>query len=1048
MCLAVLPFLQIFLCCLLKPAFGQQAQMQNGLVYGYDVVHFTDENGLPQNSVKSIVSDSRGNIWLATERGLVRFDGNRFLNFDNLGNSFVARSIYGFSLDPQSSKGNFLAMTSNQSWVRMIDGKAMIDTTLKGYPLYRSAIVAKGRNLHLLEALPDLNEAALAYYRHGIASVYPAPAGRHFVYDEQNIGYYVNNKLTKLYSFPGKSFFRFFRLGQSLYHLDENLKLTRFAATSNSQQPIESILAGPITKDATYQARGQHSIFWNNCSDQAFVLTGQRLYEMRPSKDGSLASTLILEGFDFQGKDIKTIYMDRKTGRLFLGSQLQGLYIVTKKQFRTLTDPSAKSNNVYYGQALLDSETIATLPGAAFSINGPNKGSVVPLHLLKKHISWDNYSIIRDRAGTLWSKRRETLFRFEGNGKRILSSWTMSDEIKILYEGPNGRIWIGTNSAGLYYIDPSVPNAGPHFFQGRNLSNISWIQHQGSDIVWIGTGKGLYKIHLHSRKLSRITKLNGIYIRSLYIPQGHDEIWITTYTNGIYLLKDSKLTSFPSDKYRYLSSAHCIIEDKAGYFWVTTNKGLFQFSKADLLSYAKKPFKLYHHYYPKTVGFNTNEFNGGCQPCGLRTPRGIVSFPSINGLVWFVPERVRAELPDGKIFIDAPDSYDSTFTADRGKVSVQAGVRQILLKVTTPYFGEPYNLRMSYRLFKGDEPLTAWQDLEESRNISVPIPGGGKYKLVVRKLAGFGVNNYIDMQVDIDVQEQWHETWWFKGIVVTTVLLLFYIISQQRVKVIKRQNIALEEKVKERTEDLEKTLSVLSNSEKLLEQQVKLQIHMIGSISHDIRTPVKHMSYALEYSQRLIEEKKLDSLITFLKQLKQATDNMYQMIDNLVNFIKPEMGVATTAFMQVRLNELVKEKLSLFDQITKASNVNVKVDIASDQTVFTDPKLLGIIIHNVIDNAVKISNGNTLRIYVQTVTSDLHLVFEDNGPGMPSELLRWLNKIHLEEDPGLPTGYEGLGLLLVKQISKILHIQLNVTNSPGACIHLIFKNNNEVNPKL
>jgi signal transduction histidine kinase len=152
--------------------------------------------------------------------------------------------------------------------------------------------------------------------------------------------------------------------------------------------------------------------------------------------------------------------------------------------------------------------------------------------------------------------------------------------------------------------------------------------------------------------------------------------------------------------------------------------------------------------------------------------------------------------------------------------------------------------------------------------------------------------------------------------------------------------------------------------------------------------------------------------------------------------------------MQVRLNELVKEKLSLFDQITKASNVNVKVDIASDQTVFTDPKLLGIIIHNVIDNAVKISNGNTLRIYVQTVTSDLHLVFEDNGPGMPSELLRWLNKIHLEEDPGLPTGYEGLGLLLVKQISKILHIQLNVTNSPGACIHLIFKNNNEVNPKL
>ena len=51
---------------------GQQFSVQN----------YTDENGLPQNSVKSIATDNAGFIWLATENGLVRYDGHQFDLFD------------------------------------------------------------------------------------------------------------------------------------------------------------------------------------------------------------------------------------------------------------------------------------------------------------------------------------------------------------------------------------------------------------------------------------------------------------------------------------------------------------------------------------------------------------------------------------------------------------------------------------------------------------------------------------------------------------------------------------------------------------------------------------------------------------------------------------------------------------------------------------------------------------------------------------------------------------------------------------------------------
>lgn len=166
---------------------------------------------------------------------------------------------------------------------------------------------------------------------------------------------------------------------------------------------------------------------------------------------------------------------------------------------------------------------------------------------------------------------------------------------------------------------------------------------------------------------------------------------------------------------------------------------------------------------------------------------------------------------------------------------------------------------------------------------------------------------------------------------------------------------------------------------------------------------------------------------------------MYNMIDNLVTFVKPEVRGVTNAVTQVNLGELINNKILLFEHIAAANNANIKYEIAGGETILTDPKLLGIIIHNLIDNAIKIRYGNTLQIYIRRTPSDLHLIFEDNGPGLPAELIRWLNSSNSEEDSFLPAGYEGLGLLLLKQISKILHVDLDVTNRPGATIQLIFR---------
>src|SRR6185437_11776316 len=47
-------------------------------VNGYVVQHFTDDNGLPQNSINDLLFDGNGFLWLASQVGLVRYDGSSF----------------------------------------------------------------------------------------------------------------------------------------------------------------------------------------------------------------------------------------------------------------------------------------------------------------------------------------------------------------------------------------------------------------------------------------------------------------------------------------------------------------------------------------------------------------------------------------------------------------------------------------------------------------------------------------------------------------------------------------------------------------------------------------------------------------------------------------------------------------------------------------------------------------------------------------------------------------------------------------------------------
>lgn len=1027
----------LFFMLVLTAAVGQPGARLPDASPDYHVQHFTDENGLPQISVKSIARDQRGNIWLATERGVVRYDGQHFVSFDQFGDSFADRNIRGFHLNTAAHGERFIALNHSYISIQISAGKAHLDSAHTGSLADRHIRALQGKMAWLVESLPDANEQRYPDTHHSAVLVYPGPDKRHFAYDEKYVTYYSDNEVKKTFYFPDRKLFNFFRLGENLYYLDDKLGVFRFPGKGTDTLPARTRISGSIAKNPLLGKR-KYEIYWTNCTGQAFILLGQTLYLLQADKKGALTSKLVLDGFDFKSNVIKTIYFDQITGRAFLGSPLNGLFIVEKKRFRAVTSRLPVADEVYYGQTFFEQNKILTAKGVLFDLaDFQSKTSSSRIATMARVLDWDRYCILKDSRSSIWAKQGGKLFRFDNTGSRIMSSSFLASGITLMYEGFHDRIWIGTTLKGLYYIDMGDPKAVPHLFSGKSLRNISWVQQQTDRLLWIGTGSGLFKVDILTGKFWYVRGLENIYVRSLYIPQGRDEIWITTYSSGFFLLKGGKLTRFPLDRAQNLASAHCIVEDKNGFFWITTNRGLFQIKRSDLLDYVAAPTELYYHYYSKTAGFNTNEFNGGCQPCALRAANGTVSFPSINGLVWFNPEQINPELPTEGIYIDEITSNGKKQDAAGDALTLPPGNGNLVVKLNAPYFGNGENLRLFYQITKGNQPFTGWMDLD-NQNLTITAPNlePGEYTLSICKKAGFGRDNYIASKIEITVQSHWYETRLFKALLIIIIVAISLLSVRRRVSKIQKENLILEARVIDRTEHLEKTLRVLSDSEKELEQRIRLQFYIIASISHDIRSPMRYMSRALQHIEELMDHKEYEKVIETTAQIGQASQKIFQIADNIVNFIRPEVYGSNRNFSWANLAELTGEKVALFDQIATERGARIQTEIDPLQNVYTDARLLGVVIYNLIDNALKVEDGISIRIHTQIMGGRLYLRFRDQGSGMPQDLMQWLNDQTEQAPPGR---YEGLGLLMIRQIAKLLHISIHVQNDPGACVDIIFE---------
>jgi hypothetical protein len=767
----------------------------SGYAFGqnhYTVSEYTSENGLPQNSIKDIAADSDGFIWLATEDGLVRFDGRQFKVFTSsylkAGDNRVFYIRHGLRDIPGNGRNKQLYAYFYGGGILKMEKGGVSDGAA-----YLRDKWARRASLNIdyatiIEAVGSPSDASPATPPFHYMIYVGRSENNFYVCEYDRISYY--EKWQKKYQIPfavGKNHIQnYFSIGGHIYFFRENRSITAVL----NKQVVDMPLSGEILRDPAYGRKDNPiRLYWDNDSDQAFLYLDKNLYQLVQQTDGRLETKLLIEDFDFDSRGIGQVHFDSVSDKVYLGSITRGLFVLSKQPFQTLATPGGDLQNVFYAQTLFLNNTVLTPTGQVIG-RDDQTGQIATnsIPAIKYGVPYDQRSIVRDKMGTIWTQRGGALYHIDKDGKKILKEWDLRNDIKTIYIAGR-QIWLGIIGRGLFQINQA--DGEPELFIADPLKEITYLASQTPSTLLAGTRNGLYSVDISTKKVKLVEGTKGLFIKSIYVAN-RDQIWVTALEKGLMLIDRGALISFPLDKNKYLASPHCVVNDGLGYLWIPTNRGLFQMALKDLVQYVaiktrKRPVskafgksispELFYSYHTMEEGFNTNEFNGNCQPCAVKLANGYISLPSLNGLVWFRPDQVGHKAPDGDIVLDKVEVNLKTMAFSGDTLRFPVNPENITLDFTTPYFGNDYNLNLSYALVNKNaykEP-SAWIPIS-NKDFTVRYSSlkSGNYVLMIKKLNGFGLNNYTLKKIYFNVPRLWYETIWAYLIFIFVLILAVY----------------------------------------------------------------------------------------------------------------------------------------------------------------------------------------------------------------------------------------------------------------------------------
>ncbi|WP_291147085.1 ATP-binding response regulator [Flavobacterium sp. UBA7680] len=215
---------------------------------------------------------------------------------------------------------------------------------------------------------------------------------------------------------------------------------------------------------------------------------------------------------------------------------------------------------------------------------------------------------------------------------------------------------------------------------------------------------------------------------------------------------------------------------------------------------------------------------------------------------------------------------------------------------------------------------------------------------------------------------------------------------------------------------------------------LKSREQLISTVSHDLKTP---LSTIVGYSELLGNSDVNTKQSYFIKNIKNSSEYITQLVQDLLDFSRIEAGKITIEKVPFYLPELIEDTARNIQTVYKEKNIDliINVDDKLHTRVVGDPFRLKQILTNIIGNAYKFTEEGHIKIssYVSENENFFIITIEDTGIGIEkgNQKLVFEEFAQANENIEKKYGGTGLGLSICQKIISFMGGRISLESTFG-----------------
>jgi signal transduction histidine kinase len=243
---------------------------------------------------------------------------------------------------------------------------------------------------------------------------------------------------------------------------------------------------------------------------------------------------------------------------------------------------------------------------------------------------------------------------------------------------------------------------------------------------------------------------------------------------------------------------------------------------------------------------------------------------------------------------------------------------------------------------------------------------------------------------------------------------------------------SLTDKLVETKRLLESAVESVRIAREFAERASRLKAEFLAVVAHELRTPITSLHLQLQGLERHSDGLRSRDQRA-LAQMLRSTTRLSQLVDSAIGHAQLQ-GSRTPIYCEsFDLSEVVTSVIE--EQRSNAAHKGLVLDttVGSDALMTGDPRLVRLVIGNLVDNAIKFTKDGRVRICVAPGTESHRVLVEDSGPGIASadlervfEAFEFVAPMSRKHHAGV-----GLGLALVRDIVQGLGGSVEIKSAVG-----------------